>query len=195
MAVSTILTDSRRRNPGPPKQRDTMQEDDQDWPDERPSKSRLRRDAEELQALGRELVDLPASALAAMPLPDTLREAVMQARTITAHGGRRRQLQYIGKLMREVDATPIRDALAQRERQSRTAARRFQQLEELRDRLLHDGDEAVEAVCARYPGAERQRLRQLLRQARKEQERQQPPKSARQLFRYLRELDEGEASL
>lgn len=172
-----------------------MQEEEQERPEERPSKSQLRREAEELQALGQELVELPASALNAMPLPDALREAVMLARSITAHGGRRRQLQYIGKLMREVDAAPIRAALEQRGRQSRAAAQQFHQLEQLRDRLLQEGDSVVDEVCARHPQAERQRLRQLLRQARKERELQQPPKSARQLFRYLRELEEGDASL
>ena len=169
-----------------------MQEEEQDRIEERPSKSQRRRDMEALQDLGEELIGLPATALRDMPLPDTLREAVMLARSITAHGGRRRQLQYIGKLMREVDAAPIRAALEQRGRQSRAATQQFHQLELLRDRLLQDGDSAVDEVCARHPRAERQRLRQLLRQARKEQELQQAPKSARQLFRYLRELEEGE---
>lgn len=172
-----------------------MQEEEQDRPDERPSKSQRRRDMEALQALGEELVGLPATALRDMPLPDTLREAVMLARSITAHGGRRRQLQYIGKLMREVDAAPIRAALEQRGRQSRAQARHFHKLEQLRDRLLEEGESVVDEVCERHPRAERQRLRQLLRQARKERELQQPPKSARQLFRYLRELEEGEAPL
>lgn len=169
-----------------------MQEEEQDSPDERPSKSQRRRDMEALQALGEELVGLPAAALRDMPLPDTLREAVMLARNITAHGGRRRQLQYIGKLMREVDAAPIRAALEQRGRQSRAEAQHFHKLEQLRDRLLEEGESVVDEICERHPRAERQRLRQLLRQARKERELQQPPKSARQLFRYLRELEEGE---
>ncbi|HSJ49059.1 MAG TPA: ribosome biogenesis factor YjgA [Gammaproteobacteria bacterium] len=172
-----------------------MHEDDNERYDEPPSKSQRRRDMEALQALGEELVGLPATALRNIPMPDTLREAVMQARTITAHGGRRRQLQYIGKLMREVDATPIRAALEQRNRQSRESAQHFHQLEQLRDRLLQDGDSVVDEVCERHPTAERQRLRQWLLQARREKERGQPPKAARQLFRYLRELEEGEASL
>ncbi|MFN2339394.1 MAG: ribosome biogenesis factor YjgA [Gammaproteobacteria bacterium] len=172
-----------------------MHEEDNERHDEPPSRSQRRRDMEALQVLGEELVGLPATTLRNIPMPDTLREAVMQARTITAHGGRRRQLQYIGKLMREVDATPIRAALEQRNRQSRASAQHFHQLEQLRDRLLQDGDSVVDEVCERHPTAERQRLRQWLLQARREKERGQPPKAARQLFRYLRELEEGEASL
>jgi ribosome-associated protein len=158
--------------------------------DEHPSKSQRKRDMTALQELGEELLALPASALERIPMSDALRDAVAQARAITAHGGRRRQLQYIGKLMRELDAEPIRAALEQRNRQSREDARRFHNLEQWRDRLLQEGEAVVEELCEQYPQAERQRLRQLLRQARKEQELLQPPKSARQLFRYLRELEE-----
>jgi ribosome-associated protein len=165
-----------------------------DLPDEKPSKSQRKRDMAALQDLGEELIGLSASALDKIPMTQALRDAVDQAKAIKAHGGRKRQLQYIGKLMREIDAAPIRDALEQRTRQSRESARHFHQLEQLRDRLLQEGETVVDEVCERYPQAERQRLRQLLRQARKEQDLQQPPKSARQLFRYLRELEEGEES-
>ena len=162
--------------------------------DDRPSKSQRKRDMTALQELGEELIGLSASALDKIPMPRDLRDAVDQAKAIKAHGGRKRQLQYIGKLMREIDAAPIRDALEQRTRQSRESAHRFHLLEQLRDRLLQEGEDVVDEVCERYPQAERQRLRQLLRQARKEQDLQQPPKSARQLFRYLRELEEVEES-
>ncbi len=157
---------------------------------ERPSKSQRKRDMNALQELGEALVELPESALRKITMPEELRDAVHQARAIKAHGGRKRQLQYIGKLMRNIDATPIREALEQRTQQARSSAHHFHQLERWRDRLLSEGDEVIEEVCERYPAAERQRLRQLVRQSRKETELQQAPKSARQLFRYLRELEE-----
>lgn len=80
--------------------------------DERPSKSQRKREMHELQALGERLVALPEARLRAMPLPPELLDAVLEARAISARGGRKRQLQYIGRLMREVDAEPIRAALA-----------------------------------------------------------------------------------
>lgn len=169
--------------------RDHDLEQDEDLPLP-PSKSQRKRDMHALQDLGRQLVELPAAALKRIELPDRLREAVDLARSIKAHGGRKRQLQYIGKLMREIDAEPIRAALEHRTHQAREDAHRFHRLEELRDRLLAEGDDAVEAVCEQFPGVERQRLRQLVRQAIKEKEQEKPPKSARQLFRYLRELAE-----
>ncbi len=171
-----------------------MHEEDNERYDEPPSKSQRKRDMTALQELGGELLELSASALDSIPMPQDLRDAVDQAKTITAHGGRKRQLQYIGKLMRDIDAAPIRAALEQRNRQSRESAQHFHQLEQLRDRLLQEGDSVVDEVCERHPAAERQRLRQWLLQARREKERGQAPKAARQLFRYLRELEEGEAS-
>ncbi|MCW9058563.1 MAG: DUF615 domain-containing protein [Gammaproteobacteria bacterium] len=171
-----------------------MHEEDNERYDEPPSKSQRKRDMTALQELGGELLELSASALDSIPMPQDLRDAVDQAKTITAHGGRKRQLQYIGKLMRDIDAAPIRAALEQRNRQSRESAHHFHQLEQLRDRLLQEGDSVVDEVCERHPAAERQRLRQWLLQARREKERGQAPKAARQLFRYLRELEEGEAS-
>jgi ribosome-associated protein len=172
-----------------------MHEEDRDRQDEPPSKSQRKRDMAALRELGEELLGLSASALDSIPMPQELRDAVDQAKAITAHGGRKRQLQYIGKLMRDTDAAPIRDALEQRGRQSRAEAQHFHKLEQLRDRLLEEGESVVDEICERHPRAERQRLRQLLRQARKERELQQPPKSARQLFRYLRELEEGGTTL
>ncbi len=169
-----------------------MNEPDQDIQDgdgvQAPSKSQRKRDMEALQKLGEALLPLADAELAKLPLTDELRSAVQQAKAIKAHGGRKRQLQYIGKLMRAIDAEPIRAALEQRQLRARAQTQRFHQWEELRDRLLRDGEPVIEEICQRYPQAERQRLRQLHRQAVKEREREQAPKAARNLFRYLREL-------
>ncbi len=168
----------------------TMQDDFDSDADERPSRSQLKRDAEALQELGRELVGLPQARLDRIELPEKLRDAIALARRITAHGGKRRQLQYIGKLMRRIDAEPIRARLEAMQQADHRAAQRFHHLEALRDKLIHEGDAALGAALEDYPHADRQHLRQLIRQARQEREQDKPPAGARSLFRYLRELDE-----
>ena len=165
---------------------------DFDEPDQ-PSKTQRKREAEALQKLGERLVALNAEQLAGMPLDDTLREAVLEARRIRQHGGRRRQLQYIGKLMRGVDCEPIRAALERLDARSHAAAARLHRLESLREQLLASGDAALGEVLERYPAADRQHLRQLVRGARREQAQGRPPRLYRQLFRYLRELDDQQA--
>jgi ribosome-associated protein len=169
-----------------------MQDDDDfDSGPPAPSKSQRKRDAQALQQLGSSLLDLPASEWLALGLPDRLIAALTEARRIRAHGARKRQLQYIGKLMREVDPQPIQRHFERLRQKRREQARHQQQLEHWRDRLLEEGDSAIEACLEAHPRADRQRLRQLVRQARKERDHQQPPAASRALFRYLRELDGG----
>src|SRR5690349_25086519 len=105
-----------------------MQHDDDDF-DERPSKSLRKRQSTDLQRLGEALIALPQNELDALPLPENLRDAVQLARRITAHGGLYRQKQYIGKLMRKIDAEPIRAALDARRDRERVAALRFRRVE------------------------------------------------------------------
>ena len=169
-----------------------MNQDDFDIDtDDRPSRSQLKRDAEALQDLGRDLVELPQARLDRIEMPEKLREAIDLARRITAHGGRRRQLQFIGKLMRRLDAEPIRGQLEAMLQADRRAAQRFHHLEALRDKLIAEGDAALGAIIETYPYADRQHLRQLIRQAQQERDKNKPPASARSLFRYLRELDQN----
>src|SRR5215510_11470771 len=104
--------------------------------DERPSKSLRKRQSDDLQQLGEALIELSDSELDALPLPEQLRDAVVLARRITAHGGLYRQKQYIGKLMRKIDAEPIRAALRARQDQHRISTLHFRRLEQWRDRLL-----------------------------------------------------------
>lgn len=156
--------------------------------DERPSKSERKRRSDELQALGEELIDLPQAELDALPLPETLRDAVLLARRITAHGGLYRQKQYIGKLMRKIDAEPIRAALNARRERERAGALRFRRIEQWRDRLLRDGPAALEALFAEAPASlDRQVIGELLDRARGERARNAPPRAARELFRVLRD--------
>lgn len=154
------------------------------------SKSQLKRESHALQAMGEELVELSAAKLAKIPMPDELAEAVALARKIKARGGRKRQLQYIGKIMRSIDATPIEQALADLKNTAGKEAAKFHRLEQWRDRLVDEGDAALGDLLEAFPDADRQHLRQLIRNAQREAAKNKPPKSAREIFRYLRNLAE-----
>lgn len=152
------------------------------------SKSQLKRDMTALQELGEALVKLPASQLDTIPLPENLHAAVHAARAITERGARKRQLQYIGKVMRQIDAAPIQEAFDALHNRSQQATTQFHRLERWRDRLLGEGDAALSEFLTAYPNADSQHLRQLLRNAEREATAGKPPSAARALFRYLREV-------
>ena len=156
-----------------------------------PSKSQRKREMHALQDMGEQLVELSAERLAQMALPDELRDAVREAQRITKHGGRRRQMQYIGRLMRSIDAEPIREALAAIEGRSAVETARQHRLERLRLRLLED-ETVLTEIARTHPHADLQHLRQLRRNALKEQEQTKPPRAFRELFRALRDLDAQE---
>jgi len=168
----------------PGKAVDESEDEDYDGP----SKSQVKRDMLALQALGTEIVELTDAKFASIApiLPEKLLIATTDARSIRAHGGRKRQLQYIGRLMREVDPEPIRDALALWKRHSREQAVELHQLENWRARLIAEEGALAEYV-AQHPGTDTQRLRALIRNTREEQARGKPPKSYRDLFRLLRD--------
>ncbi|MGG6137601.1 ribosome biogenesis factor YjgA [Pantoea allii] len=153
------------------------------------SKSEIKRDAEELKRLGAELVDLGKNSLDKIPLDERLRNEIELAQRIKKEG-RRRQLQLIGKLLRSIDVEPIRIALDKLKNRHNQQVALFHKLEMLRDRLIDEGDEAMTDVIALYPQADRQQLRSMIRNAQKEKAGNKPPKSARQIFQYLRELAE-----
>ncbi|MFW0700435.1 ribosome biogenesis factor YjgA [Pantoea sp. R13S299] len=154
------------------------------------SKSEIKRDAEELKRLGAELVELGKNSLDKIPLDERLRAEVELAQRIKKEG-RRRQLQLIGKLLRSIDVEPIRVALDKLNNRHNQQVALFHKLEMLRDRLIEQGDEAMSDVIALYPEADRQQLRSMIRNAQKEKTGNKPPKSARQIFQYLRELAEA----
>ncbi|EFV39179.1 UPF0307 protein [Enterobacteriaceae bacterium 9_2_54FAA] len=177
---------------------------DEDWLDEVPendidkdeddeiiwvSKSEIKRDAEALKDLGAELVDLGKNALDKIPLDADLRAAVELAQRIKKEG-RRRQLQLIGKMLRQRDPEPIQIALDKLNNRHNQQVALFHKLEQIRDRLIYEGDDAISLVLELYPQADRQQLRSLIRNAKKEKATNKPPKSARQIFQYLRELSE-----
>ena len=155
---------------------------------EAPSRSQLKREVEALQKLGEELVQLPEQQLDALSLPEKLHDAVVQARHITSHGALKRQRQYIGRLMRDVDATPIRAKLAELRGADRVSRARFQEAERWRERLLKEGEAALEEFLVRHPKADRPHLRRLLREAVRDTADGRPPRHARELFRYIHGL-------
>lgn len=157
------------------------------------SKSQRKREAHALQELAVSLVDLPAEQLARLPLPGKLREAVAECRRITSRGALRRQRQYLGRLMRGADADAIREALAALEREAAGRTRHFHELEHWRDRLLAEGDSALDALLAAHPRLQRAPIRSFLEKARREAEAGHPPRAARALFRHLREHIEAPA--
>ena len=153
-----------------------------------PSRTQRKNDDRALQVLGEELVAISADKLAEMDLPDRLKDAVIQARGISKFGALRRQMQYIGRLMREdADADTIRARLDSWKGVSIEETARLHLIERWRLKLLED-EKSLDAFIAEYPGAEIQRLRTLMRNAKRESEAGKPPKSFRELFQVLREL-------
>jgi len=154
--------------------------------DEIPSKTKKKHEMHELQKLGAALVGLSAAHLEHMTIPEELARAVHEARRFRSHEAKRRQVQLIGKLMRDLDPEPIRAQLAAVEGGSAQERARHQRLEHWRVRLMED-DGALTEFASEHPVADLQNLRALLRNARKEQEEGRPPRAYRELFRVIRE--------
>lgn len=156
-------------------------------PDDGPaSKTQRKRQSHALQALGRQLTELSREELARIELPEELREALEFAARVTAHEARRRHLQYIGKLMRRVDAEAVEKQMALATGSSRVAVALMHQAERWRDRLLAD-DGALTELLDLHPAADAQWLRATIRAARRERASARPPKHARELYRWLHE--------
>ncbi len=162
-----------------------LQEDDIIWV----SKSEIKRDAEKLKALGAQLVNLGKNALDRVPMDEDLRDAIELAQRIKKEG-RRRQLQLIGKMLRARDPEPLYLALDKIQNKHNQQIAHFHKLEQLREELIEEGDNAIQKVLTLYPYADRQQLRTLIRQAQKERSDHKPPKAYRQIFQYLKEIDE-----
>ncbi|MGA2550754.1 MAG: ribosome biogenesis factor YjgA [Burkholderiaceae bacterium] len=162
---------------------------------DKPSKSQRKRDMLALQDLGEELVKLSDERLAALKIPEELSLAVREAQHIRSHEGRRRQLQYIGKLMRSVEVAPIQSQLALWKGTSRAAAAALHQLESWRSRLLLDDAALSEFVAFAGPlePDDLRSLRQVIRLAREERRAERAPRHYRELFRLLKQLTHPDA--
>jgi ribosome-associated protein len=145
------------------------------------SKSRRKREATGLQDVGKELVKLSVEQLARIAMPENLREALLECKRLTTHEGIRRQMQYIGKIMRGIDAAPLREHLDALHAPSRRQTALFHVAEKWRADLLADPD-AIARFASEFPQADAGKLRELIGKARKERAAERPPKSYRELF-------------
>ena len=152
-----------------------------------PSKTKIKKQMHELQDLGAELVGLGKDQLAQLDIPENLRDAIREMHRINKFGAQRRQMQYIGKLMRDVETGPIIARLNAWKGISQQHVAYMHQLERWRERLLED-DAALTELLAKHPGADAQKLRTLIRNTHKEREAQKPPRHFRELFQALREI-------
>ena len=151
------------------------------------SKSEIKRDAEDLKQLGEKLVNLTKANLTKVPLDDSLKDAIELAQRLQKEA-RRRQLQYIGKLLRSIDAEPIREALEKIENKHNQQQAMLHKLEILRDELVAKGDSALTDLLNEHPSADRQQLRNLIRAAQKEKEQNKPSKAYREIYQILKTL-------
>jgi ribosome-associated protein len=161
-----------------------------DLPPLPPSKTRLKQAAHDLQALGARLVDLPRDRLQMLGLPESLYDAVRECQSITRHEARRRQIQYIGRLMRQVDPSAIEAQFSIWDGTSAAEVALQPSIERWRDRLMDDEASAgaLTDLAAAHPGCDVQQLRTLMRNARREFAQGKPPRSHRELFRALRAI-------
>jgi len=151
------------------------------------SRTKKKQQVEELQKLGAALITLPAVTLDKLDLPTVLLAAVREAQRITSHEARRRQVQFIGKIMRKIDPEPVRAAVAAITNQSASVRARQKRLEQWRERLIAD-DAALTEFAGEHAGADLQEMRTLIRNARKEIAESKPPRAQRELFRVLRDF-------
>ncbi|MGL4601438.1 MAG: ribosome biogenesis factor YjgA [Plesiomonas sp.] len=177
----------------PSNEQDWQKNDDDDdiiWV----SKSEIKRDAEALKVLGQELISLGRQALNRIPLDDELRVEIELAQKIKKEG-LRRQVQFIGKMLRSRDVEPIITALDKMKNRHNQQIALFHKFEHIRDRLIENGDTDLQLVLNDFPNADRQHLRNLVRSAVKERAESKPPKAYREIFQYLKELAEQRDSL
>jgi ribosome-associated protein len=154
------------------------------------SKSQRKREANELLELAKELIAMPDTKLRRMPLDDDLREEIEFARSIRAHGARKRQLMTVGKMLRIRDTDELIDTVNDFDQKNRKVNLRFHHIEAWRDRLIEGSDQELSELLEQTPGINAQSLRQLIRNAKKELKLGKPPSASRKLFKQLRESDE-----
>lgn len=171
--------------------RDRKERDMRDQDNGKQSRTKAKLEVEALQRLGERLIALSLEQIRTMDIPETLRKEVIFAKTITRHGAMRRQLQYIGSIMRDIDPETIVAAIDRLSMARSVAISRFKTMEKIRDDLMTGDASHIETFLDTHPQADRQRLRQLVRNANQEIETKKPPKSYRLLFKYIRETMEA----
>ena len=154
------------------------------------SKSQRKREAHELLDLAKKLISMPGSRLKKLPMDQDLRVEIDFARSIRAHGARKRQLMTVGKMLRKRDNDELLDAVYNVDQKNRQINARFHHIEAWRDRLIEGGDQELSELLEQNPDINVQTLRQLIRNANKEAKLGKPPSAARKLFKLMRDLDE-----
>ena len=168
-----------------------MSHDETDDAFDGPSRSQLRRDATAIFKLAETLATLSDAQLSRVPLDADLLAEIRRTRGIHQPIARKRETQYVAKLMRrleEEEIAAVRLVLDSDRQQFHRETAALHELERWRDRLVAEGDAALDELLQSYPGADRQHLRDLIRQANTEAKKQKPPRASRELFRILRGL-------
>ncbi|TAN39642.1 MAG: DUF615 domain-containing protein [Nitrospirae bacterium] len=153
------------------------------------SKTQKKRDAEALQVFGEKLLKLPDEQLDAFDLPAEIRDAVKFAKKLR-HGALRRQLQYIGTLMRKAEVGPIEEIVARAEASNRRTSAAFKKTEKWRDELLSGNDMLVAEIAGQCPGTDIKKLHELIQKALKEKESNNQAGASKALFRYLNKIQD-----
>lgn len=159
-------------------------EDENDDLYDRPSKSQIKRELQALQDLGKEMTGLAPETLNRIPLPDEVREAIDEYKKMRSFGAQRRQLQLIGKKMSHLDYDKVRTAIDLATGESKAAVAAHHKAERIRDRLIED-DGYLTSFIEEFPNVDVQNVRRLIRTARKEAQMNKPPKSSRELYRFI----------
>ena len=159
------------------------------------TRSDQKKESDALQALGEALLELHAKTLQRLNLPEKLTDALAEYKRLTSFEARRRQMQFIGKLMRDQPLDEILALIDQVDASSRQYNERFHNLERWRDRLIEGDDAVLEKFVAEFPEADRQQMRSVIRQAKHELAHNKAPASSRKLFKYIRGLDETQRGL
>ena len=167
--------------------------DDEDLDDRPPSKSQRKRDMHAQFELGSTLVDLPHSQLKKLPLDESLYDAINDCKNIHQHGARKRQLKLISKLMKTADTAAIHDMVESFKAPQREAIAEFHAVEDWRDRLIAEDDTALTEFISDYPSADRQQLRQILRNAKQTKSPDRSKRAKRELFQVIRELADAKS--
>ncbi len=165
----------------------SKEQDTQQYGEHHQSKSELKREVQEITKLGQRLLKLPANALKQFPLSEWCLKALLEGQKIKSPVGLKRQIKYIGKLLRDEDHAAIQQKLLLIDQEKSLANKQFHQLEQWRDRLIREGDKAVFELLQQQPEMDRQHLRQLVRNAQHEINNNKPPKAQRLIFQYLKE--------
>lgn len=154
----------------------------------RPNKTQIKKEMAALFALSEEMSELSAGQLQTLELPEIINKAVTEVSGMPHKGARKRLLKFIAGQLHKIDIEPILEKLSRIKNKSAHAVREHHVVERWRDRLITEGNDALTALLDEQPQADRQLLRQLLRNAQKEAGAGKPPKSSRLLYRHLKEL-------